>query len=144
MKILAFMSLFASWSTALVTIDLTSFPDKVYDETVTLNVGDSFEVMLRENPTTGYIWQVLDDDLTSEGLINAIKVESANYVQDQNRRGAVGVGGIRTFQFKVIGASQGNLNLYHGRTWEMKSLSDKGISLKSYIQKVIPIVSQDI
>ncbi len=72
MKIIALMSLFSAIAAGLVTVDLTAFSEKIYDKLVQLNVGDQFEVILRENPTTGYIWQVLDDDLKTEGLDSAI------------------------------------------------------------------------
>ena len=72
MKIIALMSLFSAIAAGLVTVDLTAYSEKIYDKLVQLNVGDQFEVILRENPTTGYIWQVLDDDLKTEGLDSAI------------------------------------------------------------------------
>ena len=72
MKIIALISLFSAIAAGLVTVDLTAFSEKIYDKLVQLNVGDQFEVILRENPTTGYIWQVLDDDLKTEGLDSAI------------------------------------------------------------------------
>ena len=41
-------------------IDLTNFRDKEYQMTVDLEVGDRFEIKIRENPTTGYKWMLLD------------------------------------------------------------------------------------
>ena len=75
--------------------------------------------MLKENPTTGYIWQVIDSDLEKNGLTQVLKMKGSQFAQDENRRGAVGVGGVRTMQFQAVGKGEGNLNLYHGRSWEI-------------------------
>ena len=74
MKIIALMSLFSAIAAGLVTVDLTAYSEKIYDKLVQLNVGDRFEVILRENPTTGYIWQVLDDDLKTEGHLQLLRI----------------------------------------------------------------------
>ena len=47
----------------VLTLDLTQYKDVRYDSPLELKVGESFEVMLRENPSTGYIWQLIDADL---------------------------------------------------------------------------------
>ena len=47
----------------VVTLDLTQYKDVRYDSPLELKVGESFEVLLRENPSTGYIWQLIDADL---------------------------------------------------------------------------------
>lgn len=64
---------------------------------------------------------------------------SSDYVQDPNRRGAVGVGGVRTFVFEALGQVEGDINFYHGRSWEMKKETESGKSLQSYVQKVIHV-----
>ncbi len=38
------------------TIDLTTSTEVNYGSTLTLKKGQNFEVLLKENPTTGYIW----------------------------------------------------------------------------------------
>ena len=45
------------------TIDLSTYPRLKYDETVQITVGQTFQVLLRENPSTGYTWQILDSML---------------------------------------------------------------------------------
>ena len=47
----------------VLTLDLTQYKDVRYDSPLELKVGESFEVLLRENPSTGYIWQLIDADL---------------------------------------------------------------------------------
>ena len=91
--------------------------------------------MFKENPTTGYTWQL--QSLQDLGLSSSLRLVSSEYVQDQNRRGAVGVGGIRTFLFEALAQTEADVNFYHGRAWEMKKDTDDGKTLESYVQKVI-------
>ncbi len=58
---------------------------------------------------------------------------------DENKRGAVGVGGVRKFTFHVTGEGEGNLNFLFGRPWEINSQVQAGQSISTYVQKVIPI-----
>lgn len=48
-------------------IDLTS-SNSVIAEPVSLSIGDSFTVQLKENPSTGYAWQLSESDLKENGL----------------------------------------------------------------------------
>ena len=58
MKTLFLAALLVAAASAKVTLDLTTHPDKVYGTPVQLSVGEYFEVMFKENPTTGYTWQL--------------------------------------------------------------------------------------
>jgi hypothetical protein len=66
--ILLLSAIFASGLAPKETIDLTNYRRETYDSVVKLKVGQSLEVLLKENPTTGYIWQVLDSLLEKEGV----------------------------------------------------------------------------
>ena len=46
-----------------VTLDLTNYLQKTYDTVTYLKKGDNLEVLLKENPSTGYIWQIVPSDL---------------------------------------------------------------------------------
>ena len=120
-------------------IDLTTHTDVLYDTTLTFKQGDNFEITLKENPTTGYIWQILPSDLATQGLDKVLKVRGSKYEQDPKSRGAVGHGGVRKFQFHVIGEGQGNINFFYGRSWEIQKQQDQGLTLESFIQKIVPL-----
>lgn len=105
-------------------------------------MGETIEILLKENPTTGYIWQILDDELDRAGLKSVLRIKGSQYAQDENRRGAVGVGGTRRIELVVIGEGKGTLSLAHGRSWEIKAMLDKGEDISSVIQKKINIVAK--
>ena len=126
----------------VLTLDLTKNRDVKHDSPLELKVGESFEVLLREIPITGHIWQLIDADLEASGLASIIKNKGSTYQQDENREGAVGVGGVRKMSFEVIGAGAGDLNLYHGRSWEITPKLEAGEDLSAYIQKIISIVAK--
>jgi predicted secreted protein len=46
-----------------VTLDIRGHPEKEYTFPVQVDVGSYFYVMLDENPTTGYHWEVVDSNL---------------------------------------------------------------------------------
>ena len=52
------------------------------------------------------------------------------------------MGGVRKMSFEVIGAGAGDLNLYHGRSWEITPKLEAGEDLSAYIQKIISIVAK--
>ena len=54
------------------SIDLTSFHEKRYSYPIELEVGETLEVKLRENPSTGYKWLVMDEVLAKSGLQDVI------------------------------------------------------------------------
>lgn len=75
------------------------------------------------------------------GVDRIIRVIDHKYEADDNRRGAVGVGGARRFRFKVIGIGKGDLNFIHGRPWETNAKVDAKEDISSLVQKVIPIIA---
>jgi inhibitor of cysteine peptidase len=80
--------------------------------TFTLIRGDSFRVILRENPTTGYGWKV--DQSTSEGIV----LISQEYLPEQRDQDKVGQGGRRDMVFKTQKKGTAILVLHLSRSWE--------------------------
>jgi inhibitor of cysteine peptidase len=77
---------------------------------VQLNAGDTLEVALESNPTTGYSWQIVEIDpalLSQEGE-----------VEFEPQSDLVGAGGIETFRFKALAPGEGTLQLNYHRIWE--------------------------
>src|SRR4051794_24145900 len=106
LKIMKFSCLIAllciSLTYAKQTIDLTAYAKQKYETPVTVKVGEMFEVLLKENPSTGYKWIVLDTLLEKSGLTKVLKNSHQSFKQDENRRGAVGVGGTRSLEFEIL------------------------------------------
>ena len=82
---------------------------------------------LTENPTTGYFWMVIDQDLKTNNLYTVLKTVNESYVSSRPAGDyTLGVGGVKTIAFKVIGEGEGMLNLYYARSWEIQPLIEKG------------------
>ena len=137
--ILALIALMAA-SAQVVTLDLSQHTKLRYEETVTLTKGETLEVLLKENPSTGYIWEIFESDLEKENLKSVIHPIGHSFESDENRRGAVGVGGIRKMKFEVIGDyGHGDLKLIHGRPWETNAKIQAGEDISDRVQKIIPL-----
>ena len=80
---------------------------------VTLNVGDTLEISLAGNPTTGYQWVLTSD--TDPILGHA---DDPEYVADETDENIVGSGGTYTFTFEALEKGQVDLELGYMRVWE--------------------------
>ncbi len=80
---------------------------------VTLKVGDTFEISLAGNPTTGYQWMLMTN--TEPVLDHA---DDPEYVPDEVDKGVVGSGGTCTFTFEALEEGQVDLELGYMRVWE--------------------------
>ena len=100
------------------------FGEESDGKSVTLKVGDLFEITLPENPTTGYSWQVV------EGL-GGVVVRLGKPEFHPNRRGShlVGVGGTITWRFTAAGKGTTTLRLIYHRRWEKDKLPAKTFHL---------------
>jgi len=78
--------------------------------TVNLHVGETVEVALPGNPTTGFDWG------------GARSSDVITLVRDSNEStagpGIVGAGGVHTFVFKATSAGQDTVQLFYARPWE--------------------------
>lgn len=81
---------------------------------VALNLGDELTVRLAGNPTTGYMWQVVETPLA---LAPAGEPE---FQQDEAPENMVGVGGVFIFRFSVQSGGEGALRFVYKRPWENK------------------------
>jgi inhibitor of cysteine peptidase len=71
--------------------------------------GESFEVTLDENPTTGYRWRLVPPSASS------LEIQEDSFVPSG---GAHGAGGYRKWRFRAIGAGSSELKLERKRGWE--------------------------
>jgi len=80
--------------------------------TCELRAGESFEVRLAENPTTGYTWAVLK---IPEGLL---RLETESLETEPADPRIAGRGGTKVFVFKTLQPGSGELDLRLRRPWE--------------------------
>ena len=62
-----------------VHLNLTTYTAKQYDKEVKVNAGSKFVIHLSENPTTGYIWNIVVGDMANNGLGNVLRYANSTY-----------------------------------------------------------------
>ena len=111
---------------------MVSLADTDNGRTVNVHLGDTVQVALRENATTGYRWAI---DRYDEEFIEAIGSES-HYAPDT--KNSVGVGGTVAFIFRGKKAGTGEVVLKNWRHWE----GDKSITSRFRFQSPCTAVAR--
>jgi inhibitor of cysteine peptidase len=86
------------------------FTESSEGETVTVHVGDTFQVHLPGNPTTGYTWEVVP----SETPVCAMVGEPVFTPESD----ALGAPGVFEFTFEITSVGTEDLTLIYHRPWE--------------------------
>ena len=81
---------------------------------VTVKAGDTVQVKLRSNRTTGYSWAEIKDKTDAKVL----KSDGGNYEVNAHPEGMVGVGGVETFTFTAVAPGKTEIALGYARPWE--------------------------
>ena len=83
---------------------------------VTLEVGQDFEIKVRENPTTGYIWRVPQ---ANDAKLQLTENEYDNDPEDSNgnNAGIIGMGGIRTLKYHASIPGVSHIQMAESRVW---------------------------
>jgi inhibitor of cysteine peptidase len=81
------------------------------DKTVIASPGQTLEVVLDANPSTGYTWTVASAP-------EFLKSEGEPVFASEGASGAVGAGGKQTMTFSVTATGKGPLSLNYARPWE--------------------------
>ncbi len=82
-----------------------------HGQTVTLQVGQTLEVRLPANPTTGYEWQVREvDDAVLQTL------GEPQFVAEDSER--LGAGGVQVWRFQAQAVGTTTLDMVYVRPWE--------------------------
>jgi inhibitor of cysteine peptidase len=84
--------------------------EKDAGKTVEIARGEILEVVLRGNPTTGYLWEMVSGDPTILRPIGKPEFKP--------ERAAVGAGGVLTLRFEAASAGRTGLELAYRRPWE--------------------------
>jgi len=83
--------------------------------------GADVEVVLPGNPTTGYQWEVVENN---ETLLTFV---SSSYTPDSD---AAGSGGMYRFLFKAAAVGQARLRLVYKRSWETVVVESLTVTVK--------------
>src|SRR5208337_3198807 len=83
-------------------------------KTIYLKNGDIFYLRLKENPSTGYSWQLS----MSRGLSLLMDKYSSPDYSKKNGRFAVGAGGIHSWEIKTVGKGSQQIRGIYKRSWE--------------------------
>jgi inhibitor of cysteine peptidase len=84
--------------------------DKTFNgKTVVLQLGQSLELRLDENPTTGYRWSL--ENINPE----VIGLEQDHYNSPETS--AIGAGGQHLWEFRGLARGQGIVRLKHWQSW---------------------------
>ena len=81
-------------------------------QTLQVAPGETFEIALESNPTTGYTWQAEYDEKCLELVGQAFEPSSD----------LIGAGGIETLVFKAVEDGETKVTLVYQRPWEETSI----------------------
>ena len=101
----------------VVNIVSAGNPDNAKAQTVNTNVGETFTISLKSNPTTGFSWH---PEFDSELL----KLVSKDFRSDSTLPGSPGV---EFFEFEAIKQGQVKVKMIYKRPWEPRSLEEQVI-----------------
>jgi inhibitor of cysteine peptidase len=96
-------------------------------EIVTLKVGETLQVLLEGNITTGFTWEIAKNDA------NIIEPQGEREYQQENTN-LVGSGGTFIFKFKAIEKGQTNLWLVYHRSFEKDNPPAKEFKLQIKVE----------
>lgn len=106
---------------------VTKLTAKDAGSTVTLRVGDSLEIALEGNPTTGYTWEMAP----GAGAL----LEQRGEWEFKPDSSALGSGGMVTLRFKSIQQGEARLKLIYHRTFEPNAPPLRTFEIKLVVGK---------
>jgi inhibitor of cysteine peptidase len=94
--------------------------------TVELRVGDTMEVVLDGNPTTGFSWET--------AAVDASVLKQLGEPQFEPASNLIGSGGEFTFRFEAVASGQTLLQLLYHRPWEKDVPPEKTFEVTVIVQ----------
>ena len=104
-----------------------TLPENV--NSVTLNPGDLLDIVVRENPSTGYVW--LESNIPNKFVLVSLQSDGrgSNFQIDSHLPGMVGVGGSNHFIYKALAPGVTEIKLVLKRPWEKEDINQRTISV---------------
>lgn len=92
---------------------------------IELNTGENFELILRENPTTGYRWNPISSGEPACKLLdNSFNIDG----------GSPGNGGSHSWQFQAVNEGLGKIELAYQRPWEQVKPPAQSFTLSVHVR----------
>ena len=82
------------------------------ERTISVRAGESFEISLDSNPSTGYSWEADFEE-------NEVMLENRTY---QSESSLIGAGGKETFTFRSLEKAETIITMKYKRPWEEKDV----------------------
>jgi inhibitor of cysteine peptidase len=116
---------------ALVAVEQPAqFAADADGNTITLKVGERFDVTLAGNPSTGFSWEVI------QGLGGVIEqVGKPDYRSSSSDKNVVGAPGTLTFHFRAAAKGSADLKLVYHRSWEKDTPPAKTFHLTAEVRE---------
>ena len=95
-------------------------------KSIRIKNGEIFILQLRENPSTGYSWELN----VSEGL----DILSDGYTQDQAPEGQVGVPGTHSWTIEAVSLGSQQVNGIYKRPWENMTGTEENFTLNVEVE----------
>lgn len=90
--------------------EMTSYNESANGSTINATIGEEFLISLRENPTTGYMWNA--------SVSSGLAILNDTYAMDAAPEGMVGVGGTRSWALTGTVAGMQKFEAVSMRPWE--------------------------
>lgn len=92
---------------------------------IELTIGQTFEIALNENPTTGFHWQMIAD-----GAPACAPVDDEFRAPTENRPGQ---GGSHRWQFRALRAGQSRIELAYSRSGRIDQTVSRTFTLRLHV-----------
>lgn len=105
-------------------------------------MGDTFEILLWENPKAGYTWDYVHASLKATGMNHIVRSIGTTYTHDVEK--SEEYGGVRKIEFVVIGTGSGELRLYRDRESGFLGKYEAGNNVADYMVNLVRIEAADV
>jgi inhibitor of cysteine peptidase len=105
---------------------VATFTDRDDGKRVSARVGDTLELRLSENVTTGYSWAI--------ARLDAAVLAAAGSETDYPGT-AIGGGGTAIFRFRAIAPGTGDIVMRYRRPWEPESAAIRHVRLSVAVER---------
>lgn len=88
------------------------------DTQIKAKAGESFQIELEKNPTTGYEWTMANSDES------VVKLSSDEYKSTNTDPDVVGAGGVHTYTFEALKTGTATITFIYERSFEEDSAAE--------------------
>ena len=97
---------------------------------IALKKGEEFSIKLDENPTTGFSWHyTIENENVISMILDEYKINSTDSTTAQNTTitdtdpGAVGTGGVHTWNFRAVNKGTTSITFQYLRAWDKQEVA---------------------